>query len=236
MFFNPAYLLVFLVPALLVSGLAHWWIRKVYRESGQVIPQSGASGSDAAAAVLTSAGVNAVFVEDIPGQLLDHYSPAEKGLFLRPEVHDGRTLMAVGIAGHEAGHALQDAANHPLLPARTAIVLAAMCGGLTGLILFVGGFILVESILVYTGIAVFTVTVLAQLFNLGVEFDASRRARQHLLATGVITPDEEWGVRRVMQAAAFTYVAATLTSPASAYFYLVRPWRLARLARAKKVV
>src|SRR5205814_6552747 len=106
--------------------------------------------------------------------------------------------------------------------------LAATCGSLIGMILFVGGFLVVESFLVYVGIAVFTATVLAQLVNLPVEFDASRRAAPHLAAAGVIMGDEEPTVRRVMRAAALTYVAATLTSVPTAYRYLVKPRRRAR--------
>ena len=177
----------------------------------------------AQAAVLQSAGVNGVFVEDATGQQLDHYSPAEKGILLTPEVYDGRTIAAVAIAAHETGHALQEVDGHPLLPARTYIVMSATCGSLIGLIMLVGGFLVVESFLIYTGIFVFFVTVAAQVFNLVVEFDASRRARKHLLAAGVITADEEPLVRRAMQAAACTYLAATLTSFSTAYRYLVKP-------------
>ena len=222
MFFDPTSLL-FLILAVGVAWLAHWRIKVIYRETGQFAPRSGASGFDAAAAVLQSAGVNGVFVEDATGQQLDHYSPAEKGILLRPEVYDGRTLAAVGIAGHETGHAIQEATGHPLLAARTYIVLSATCGSLIGLIMLIGGFLLVESFLIYAGITVFTLTVLAQVFNLVVEFDASRLARKHLLAAGVIAEDEVPMVQRAMNAAAITYLAATLTSIPTAYRYLVKP-------------
>jgi Zn-dependent membrane protease YugP len=205
----------------------------VFREAGRIPTRTGATGSEAATAVLNAARIGGVFIEDVAGQHMDHYSPAEQGLLLRPEVHDGANLTAVGIAAHEAGHAMQDADKHPLLAARTWIVLASTCGSLMGIILFVGGFLLVDSFLVYTGIAVFVVTVLAQLFNLPIEFDASRRAGPLLAATGVITPEEERVVRRVMQAAAFTYVAGTLMCVPTAYRYLVRP---RRPARDKKLV
>ena len=227
MFFDPRALLV-LVPPVLAAVLAHWWTRSVFRGASRIPTRSGATGSDAAGAVLNGAGIGGVFIEDVAGQHLDHYAPDEQGVLLRPEVHDGANLMAVGIAGHEAAHAIQDADRHPLLAARTAIVLAATCGSLIGMLLFVGGFLVVESILIYVGIAVFTATVLAQLFNLPVEINASRRARPFLLASGVIAPEEEWVVRRVMLAAAWTYVAATLTCIPTAYSYLVRPRRPAR--------
>lgn len=227
MFFDPMALLV-LVPPVLAGLLADWWTRSVFRAASRVPTQSGATGSEAAAAVLNGAGIGGVFIEDVAGQHLDHYAPAEQGVLLRPEVHDGANLMAVGIAGHETGHAVQDADRHPFLAARTFIVLAATCGSLIGMLLFVGGFLVVESMLVYAGIAVYTATVLAQLVNLPVELDASRRARPHLLTAGVIAPEEQWMVRRVMLAAAWTYVAATLTSIPTAYRYLVRPRRPAR--------
>jgi len=232
MFFDPDVFL-FLIPILLIVGLAHWWVRAVFREASVIPSQTGACGSDAAAAVLNSSGVGAVFVEDVPGQHMDHYSPAEQGILLRPEVHDGRNLMAIGIAAHETGHAIQDADKHPMLAARTTIVLLATFGSLLGMILFIGGFLVVESILVYAGVVVFTATLIAQLVNLPCELDASRLARHHLLQTGVITPEEEPAVRRVMQAAACTYVAGMLTCIPTAYRCLVKP---KRPARDKKLV
>jgi uncharacterized protein len=226
MFFNPV-ALVYLLVAVAVGLIAHRWIASVYRSMSQVGLRSQVSGAEAAAAVLSASGVNAVFVEDVPGQLLDHYSPQEKGLLLRSEVYDGRSVAAVGIAAHEIGHALQDAAGHPLLPARTAIVLLSTFGSLLGMILMAGGLLVVEEILIYSGIALYCVTVLAQLFNLKVEFDANRRSFQHLRATGVVAPEEERYVKRVMQAAACTYVAATLTCIPTAYHYLFKGGRTA---------
>jgi uncharacterized protein len=227
MFFNPNAFL-FLLPALLVAGLAYWWVRSIFREASRIPTQSGARGSDAAAAVLNGVGVGGVFIEDVEGQHLDHYAPDEQGVLLRTEVHDGRNLMAIGIAAHETGHAAQDADKHPWLAARTSIVLAATCGSLLGMILFVGGFVVVEAFLIYSGIAMFILTVLAQLINLPVEFDASRRAAPHLVASGVITEEEERMVRRVMRAAALTHLAGTLTCIPTAYRYLVKPRRRAR--------
>src|SRR5262245_2731044 len=172
MFFNPNAFL-WLLPALAVAGLAHWWVRKVLRDTSQIPTRTGATGSDAATYVLNAAGVGGVFIEDVPGQHLDHYSPAEQGILLRPEVHGGANLMAVGIAAHETGHAIQDADKHPYLAARTTIVLAATCGSLLGMILFVGGFLVVEAFLIYAGIARFILTLVAPLFNLVGELDAN---------------------------------------------------------------
>src|SRR5687767_6939512 len=211
MFFNPIALL-YLFLAVGVGVVAHRWIAGVYRRMSQVGLRSQVSGAEAASAVLSSAGVNAVFVEDVPGQLLDHYSPQEKGLLLRTDVYEGRSVAAVGIAAHEVGHALQDAAGHKWLMARTTVVLMSTFGSLIGMILMAGGLILVEEILIYSGIALYCVTVAAQRANLYVEFYASGRSLQHLRAAGIVAPDKVWYVRKVMRAAACTYVAATLTA------------------------
>jgi Zn-dependent membrane protease YugP len=226
MFFSPT-ALVFLLAAVGVGVFAHRWISAVYRQMSQVGLRSQVSGGEAAAAILTSSGVNAVFVEDVPGQLLDHYSPAEKGLLLRSDVYEGRSVAAVGIAAHEVGHALQDAAGHTLLTARTAVVLLSTFGSLTGMILMAGGLVFLDPILINCGIGLYCVTVLIQLVNLKVEFDASHRVRQHLLATGIVSADEERYVRRVMRAAAWTYVAATLTAIPTAYHYIFKAGRTA---------
>lgn len=220
--------LLFLLPAAAVAGLAYWWVRSVFEQASRIPTQTGATGSEAAAAVLNAAGVAGVFIEDVAGQHLDHYSPAEQGLLLRPQIHDGANLLAVGIAAHEAGHAVQDSFKHPFLAAHTFIVLAATCGSLLGMILFVGGFLVLSPFLVYAGITVFFLTVAAQLVNLPLEFDATRRAAPHLVATGIITPEEERRVRRVMWAAAISNVAGTITCVPTAYRYLVRPARRAR--------
>jgi Zn-dependent membrane protease YugP len=226
MFFNPMALL-YLFGAVAVGFIAHRWISKVYRDMCQVGLRSQVSGAEAASAVLSSAGVNAVFVEDVPGQLLDHYSPQEKGLLLRTDVYEGRSVAAVGIAAHEIGHALQDADGYKWLQARTAVVLLATFGSLIGMILMAGGLILVEEILIYSGVALYCLTVVVQLANLYVEFDASGRSMQHLRAAGIVAPDEVRYVRKVMTAAACTYVAATLTAVPTAYHYLFKAGRTA---------
>ena len=222
MFFSASWLIV-LVPMLGLTWLAHWRVRVILRETSKYGVRSGTTGADAASAVLQSAGVNAVFVEEAPGQQLDHYSPAEKGILLRPEVYNGRTIAAVAVAGHETGHAIQDATGHKFLPARTHIVTLSTCGALIGLIMLIGGFLIVESVLIYFGIIVFTATVGSQLFNLVVEFDASRLGRKHLLESGVITADEEPFVRRAMFAAALSPLASVLNCFQMAYGYLVKP-------------
>jgi uncharacterized protein len=221
MFFDPLYF-VFLAPALLLGFYAQWRVMDAYRRGRWIPSRCGISGAQAAAAIMQESDVPGVQIEEVPGQLSDHYSPNEKTLRLSPDVYEGHSIASVGIAAHESGHAIQDARHYPLLVVRNAIVPLANFGSVAGMILLVLGFILAMSGLIYLGIAVFSMTVLFQVVNLPVEFDASRRARKQLVATGLISRDEEPEVARVLNAAALTYVAATLTAILTLAYYLFR--------------
>jgi hypothetical protein len=221
MIFDPLYF-VFLAPAILLGIYAQWKVMDAYRRGHQIPARSGLSGAETAAVILRSSGAHHVAIEDVPGQLTDHYSPSEKVLRLSPDVFEGRSISSIGIAAHEAGHAIQDAKRYPLLIVRNAIVPLANFGSIAGMVLLALGFVLAMAGLIYVGIAVFSMTVLFQLVNLPVEFDASRRARRRLLDTGIITVEEEPEVARVLNAAALTYVAATLTSLLTLAYYLFR--------------
>ena len=133
-----------------------------------------------------------------------------------------QALQAVGIAAHESGHAMQDAQRYPLLAARNFLVPLAGIGSDFSWIIIVAGFVLHLMGLIYLGIAAFSLTVLFQLVNLPVEFDASRRARIALVDSGLVTPDEDVMVKKVLDAAALTYVAATLTSLLTLLYFLFR--------------
>jgi Zn-dependent membrane protease YugP len=223
-FFDPVYFL-FLAPGILLGLYAQWKVMSAYHRGSRIPARSGVSGAETAAVILRHAGVRGVQIEDVPGQLTDHYSPAEKTLRLSPGVFEGRSLASLGIAAHEVGHAIQDANRYPLLVVRNAIVPLANFGGSIGIILIVLGFVLANAglgWLIYAGIAVFSLTVLFQVVNLPVEFDASRRARKLLLSTGLVTREEEPEVGRVLNAAALTYVAATITSILTLLYFLFR--------------
>ncbi|MBM3978767.1 MAG: zinc metallopeptidase [Planctomycetes bacterium] len=221
MIIDPLYLLC-LAPGVLLAVWAQWRVSSAYHRAQRVPAASGASGAETAAHILHAAGVRTVDIEPVPGQLTDHYSPGEKVLRLSTDVYDGRSLAALGIAAHEAGHALQDAKRYPLLVLRNGLVPLANFGGSVGWLMIAAGLVLAVSGLVWAGIAVFSATVLFQLVNLPVEFDASRRARAELLATGLIARGEEREVARVLNAAALTYVAATLTSILTLVYFVFR--------------
>jgi Zn-dependent membrane protease YugP len=221
MWFDPLYFL-FLLPGILLAMWAQWRVQSAYAEASQIPTRSGYSGAEAADALLRRAGVPGVQIEPTQGFLSDHYVPGEKVLRLSPDVYSGRSLAAVGIAAHESGHALQDASRYPLLVMRNGLVPLAGLGSNLSWIVIVAGFLLHLAGLIYAGIALFSLVVLFQLVNLPVEFDASRRARLALIDAELITPDEAVTVKRVLDAAALTYVAATLTSVLTLLYFLYR--------------
>jgi Zn-dependent membrane protease YugP len=227
--FDPMYLL-FLAPGLLLAMWAQWRVQSAYAAASEVPAQSGYSGAQAADALLHAAGVQGVEIEPVAGELSDHYVPGKKILRLSELVYGGRSLAALGIAAHESGHAMQEATRYPLLGLRNFLVPAAGIGSQFSWIILMVGFALgtmttwhaAAHFLVNLGIILFAGVVVFQLVNLPVEFDASRRARVALLDAGLVTRDEDVYVRRVLSAAALTYVAATLTSVLTLLYFLYR--------------
>ena len=220
-FFDPVYLL-FLLPGLVLSFWARQRISSAYAEGSRVPSSSGLSGARAAEEVLRAAGVRGVAIEPVAGELSDHYDPSHKVLRLSEGVYAGTSLAALGVAAHEAGHAIQDARHYPGLVVRNLIVPVAGIGSSVFWLFILAGLFLNMFQFVVIGIALFSLNVMFQLVNLPVEFDASRRARQALLDTGLVDPREDETVGHVLNAAALTYVAVTLTSVLTLLYYLYR--------------
>ena len=219
MFFDPMYLL-FLAPAILLALWAQMRVHSAYAQAQeQPAPLSGAA---AARHVLDSAGLNNIEIEQIPGQLTDHYDPRQKVLRLSPQVYQSRSLAAVGIAAHEAGHAIQDARHYAPLVIRNAAVPVANFGSGFSMVLFVIGFLASLPALVWAGIALFAAVVFFQVVNLPVEFDASNRAKAQLVTLGIADQNQMVYVNRVLNAAAWTYVAATLQSLLTLLYLITR--------------
>jgi uncharacterized protein len=219
MFFNPMYFL-FIAPAFLLGMWAQFRIRTAYAQAQQLAaPLSGAA---AARHILDSAGLNNVEIEEIPGQLTDHYDPRAKVLRLSTDVYRNSTLAAVGIAGHESGHAIQDAHGYAPLVVRNAAVPMAGIGTNIGLgLAFLGLFMQLQPLLL-AGIVLFSAVVFFQVVNLPVEFNASSRAKAQLVSLGIINQDELVYVNKVLDAAALTYVAATLQAILTLLYLLMR--------------
>jgi uncharacterized protein len=221
MFFDPMYLLL-MAPAMLLAAWAQWKVKSAYHEAGLIPAASGATGAEAAAVIIKQTGMQGVEIEQTEGFLSDHYDPRAKVLRLSPDVYHGHSLAALGIAAHEAGHALQDANGYTLLKMRNAIVpLASVGGNLTWVLIIIGMF-LQSFNFILAGIIAFSMTVVFQLINLPVEFDASRRAKALLGDLGLVRPDEAPEVRKVLSAAAMTYVAATLAAMLNLLYFLLR--------------
>ena len=207
MFLDPIYFL-FIGPAFLLGLFASWRVKSTFSSMSEVPARM--TGAQAARQMLDSGGLMSVGIEPVPGHLSDHYDPRAKVLRLSPEVYNGRSMAAIGVACHEAGHALQDAKAYAPLVIRNLAVPAAGFGSNAGMLMFIGGIISGFQPLVWIGIALFSAVVFFQVVNLPVEFDASARARRQLVAQGMISEMEEPYVAKVLNAAALTYVAGTL--------------------------
>lgn len=224
-FFGPMmfdwHYLLWISPALLLAFWAQMRVKSTYAEAQQIpAPLSGAA---AARHILDSAGLQNVEIEQIPGELTDHYDSHDKVLRLSTEVYQSRSLAAVGIAAHESGHALQDAGAYAPLVIRNAAVPAASFGSGIGIWMIVLGLIFQPlHFLALIGIGLFACVVFFQLINLPVEFNASSRAKAQLVELGIINTDELTYVNKVLDAAAWTYVAATLQSVLILLYYISR--------------
>lgn len=204
---DPTILL--LVPAGLLSMFAQWKVQSTFREASQMRAQIGRSGADVAKLLAAKERVQ-VTVEPNQGFLSDHFNPATDTLALSPEVYSGRSLASLGVAAHELGHAMQKKTGYWPLSFRSGLVPLANVGSSLSMFLFFGGLLMSSKPLLLAGIALFSLAVLFTLITLPVEFDASNRAMAMLTSHGMITAQERPEVKRVLDAAALTYVAAAV--------------------------
>lgn len=215
-FFDP-YLMIFTAPAVLLAMWAQWRVHASFTAaSKEPAPLTGAA---AARHILDSAGATGIDIEPTDGTLSDHYDPQKKVLRLSGAVYGTRSLAAVGIAAHEAGHALQDAQRYPLMSLRNVAVGVANFGSGLGVMVFILGLAMALKPVAWLGLILFCGTVFFQLVNLPVEIDASNRAKAALVELGIVPPAEMPAVNKVLNAAAWTYVAATLQSVLTLLYY-----------------
>jgi Zn-dependent membrane protease YugP len=217
-FFFDWHLLMWVAPALILALIAQMWVSSAYAK-GQNIP-TNMSGFMAARRILDAAGLQSVAIEPVPGHLTDHYDPHHKVLRLSADNYHGRSLAAVGIAAHEAGHAVQDAVGYIPLTIRNLAVPAANFGSGAAMFLFFLGVFFQITGLILLGIIAFSAVVFFQLINLPVEFNASARAKTLLVEQGIVNQYEMGPVNNVLNAAALTYVAATLQSILTLMYYI----------------
>ena len=208
MFYDSTMLL--LIPALLLALLAQGWMKSTYSKYSKIRTQAGIPASQAAQRILYDNGNNDVSVAQGQGMLTDHYDPRSETLSLSEGVYHSASVAAIGIAAHEAGHAMQKKEGYAPLHLRTMVVPAVNFGSMLSMPVFILGLVMSWRPLVVAGIALFSLTLLFAAVTLPVEFNASRRAIRMLNSSGLITQEEEQGVRRVLNAAAMTYVASAI--------------------------
>jgi Zn-dependent membrane protease YugP len=211
--------LLFLIPPFLLSLYAQWRVKSAFSEMSRV--PANMTGAAAARRMLDSAGLHSIPIERVAGELSDHYDPSSKVVRLSQEVYDGRSMAALGVACHEVGHAMQDAKNYAPLVIRNLAVPAASFGSGAGIFMLMFGVMFSFQPLLWLGIIVFSAVVFFQLINLPVEFNASARAKEQLVALGMISDNDVYYVSRVLNAAALTYVAATLQAVMTLLYYLL---------------
>jgi Zn-dependent membrane protease YugP len=221
MFFDPIYLL-FALPGLALSLWAQFKVKTTFQKYSEVAARSGMTGARAAAELIRQRGVSGVRIEPTHGFLSDHYDPFHKVLRLSEDVYNGRSLAALGVAAHEAGHAIQHAHAYGPLAFRSFLVRPASIGSNFGVILASIGLALQATSLTLVGIILFSLAVLFTLVTLPVEFDASRRAVVALRELNIVAPDEAPGAAAVLDAAALTYVAAAITAVMQLLYFLLR--------------
>ncbi len=217
--------LVYVGPAILLALWAQMKVKSAYAHASRLRARSGLSGAETAQRILNAYGITNVAIEPANSFLGDHYDPKQKVLRLSPDVYQGRSLASLGIAAHEVGHAIQDAAGYGPLGIRNGLVPMASIGSNFSYALIIAGLILSSFVpgahyLAVAGIGLFGVAVLFQLVNLPVEYNASARARQILLSNNMITTEEDRVVGKVLSAAALTYVAATITALFTLLYYV----------------
>lgn len=218
--FDPYYWLI-VGPTMALAAFASWKVKKTFKEYSRVGVRSNMTGAEAAAAVCRSGGAD-VTIEQVGGFLSDHYDPRSRTLRLSPDVYSGRSISAVAVGAHEAGHAIQHAKNYPWLGIRSKLVPVTQIGSNMWIYVFMGGMLMNSPKLVGVAIALLGATVLFQLVTLPVEFDASSRAKAVLSESGIVSSEEEArGVSKVLGAAAMTYVAGALTALATLAYYVM---------------
>ena len=207
----------------LVLGLwAQRRVKSTFNKYSQVPTANGMSGEDAAAAVLRASGLGGVGIERIGGRLSDHYDPRSRTLRLSQDVGQAHTVAALGVAAHEAGHALQHAQGYKLMKVRQTLVPAAQFGQSLWFLPVVIGLLVGATGLTTIGLVLFAAVVLFQLVTLPVEFDASKRALVALSDGRMLTADELGGAKKVLDAAALTYVAGFVAALGQlVYFFLL---------------
>jgi hypothetical protein len=220
-FIDPVYILIML-PALIFAGVASLLVKSTFKKYSKVRAYSGMTGAQAAERMLQRNGIYDVKIEQTRGFLSDHYDPSKKVLRLSPDVYSSNSLAAIGVACHEAGHALQHAASYLPLTLRTVLVPATNFSSSLSFYVFFAGMLFRSQMLMYVGIAMFAVAFVFSVVTLPVEWDASSRAKQYIVTSGIVSPAQAYDSGKVLNAAFLTYISAAVSSLLTLLYYLLR--------------
>jgi Zn-dependent membrane protease YugP len=221
MFFDPVYLL-FVAPGMIFALIATYKVKSTFAHYSKMSAGSGLTGAQAARLMLSKNGVTNVTIERADGFLSDHYDPTSRTLRLSSGVYDSPSLSAIGVACHEAGHALQHASAYMWLGLRSALVPATQFGSMGSYIFFLLGMFMNNPKMYLIGIILFSITVVFSIITLPVEWDASARAKRLMVMSGIVTYQEQEDAARVLNAAFLTYVASAVTALLTLLYYLFR--------------
>ena len=221
MFFDPLYLL-FMVPGLILAGLASLFTTTTFNKYSRIGSSSGMTGAEAARRLLETAGIYNVTIEHVNGMLTDHYDPTSHTLRLSDQVYSSSSLSAIGVACHEAGHAIQHATDYGPLAMRSALVPVANLGSHLSYFILLAGFIFQSQSVIIAGIILFSLTVLFTLVTLPVEYNASSRAKKLMVTAGIVSRPEAASAGAVLNAAFMTYVASAVSALLTLLYYLIR--------------
>ena len=216
LWFYDYWYIVLVLPAVLLAAFASFSVNSTFKKFSRQRSTRGITGAEAARRVLDAHGLYSVQIKRVRGNLTDHYDPRDNTVYLSESVHDNPSTAAIGVAAHEAGHAVQHATHYLPIKIRAAIIPVTNIGSRLAVPLILIGFLFVAAggspLLAYAGIICFSLTAVFQLVTLPTEFNASRRAMRALEDGGILSRDELYGARRVLTAAAMTYVAALAVS------------------------
>ena len=211
-YFYGDWSLLIVLPALILTIWAQFSVQSAYHKYSRIPIGHGMTGESAARRILDANGLHHVRIEPIAGEMTDHYDPRTQVIRLSSGVYASNSIAAVGIASHEAGHAVQHAVGYTPIRLRTAIIPVCNFGSMAAMPLFIIGLLVASDALMTVGILAYATVTLFQLITLPVELNASARAMRALGGSGYLTAEETKGARRVLRAAAMTYVAALATS------------------------
>lgn len=225
---NLGYMLMVMLPGMVLSGLASWMVKNTFKRFESVGTRSNMTGAEAARIMLERKGVTNCTIESVSGRLSDHYDPRSRTLRLSEPVHNARSISAIGVACHEAGHALQHAQGYKFLQMRSKLVPVTSLSSKMSMPVIMGGMLLMYFApalgkpVIYFGCALFAAAFIFALVTLPVEWDASARAKTAMLEAGIVNQEEVRGASKVLNAAFLTYLAAAITSLMTLLYYLHR--------------